>query len=122
MGELEDRINDVLKDPAQMEQIMGMARSLMGGESAGAGLSGLLQGLADPGEGGGAAPDPGLMDRIGRLLREENGRNDSRALLEAMRPWLSEKRRGKMDRALRLARVARIAGIALGEAGGKGDV
>ena len=39
------------------------------------------------------------------------------ALLKAMAPYLSEKRRGKMDRALQLARLARIARLALGETG-----
>ena len=32
-----------------------------------------------------------------------------------MRPYLSEKRRGKMDRAMKLAKLARIARLAIGE-------
>ena len=31
MGELEDQLNSILSDPKQMEQIAGLARSLMGG-------------------------------------------------------------------------------------------
>ena len=38
-----------------------------------------------------------------------------------MKPYLSEKRQGKIDRAMKLARLARIAGLALGEAGGGHD-
>ena len=56
--------------------------------------------------------DQGLL----QLLRgggETPGREQ--ALLEAMKPYLSEKRRGKLDRALRLARMAKLAGLALGE-------
>ena len=118
MGELEDRINSVLNDPKQMEQVLGMARSLVGGESqAEGGLSGLMGSLA-----GGEGPEAGLMGRLGDLLREEGGDRDRRALLEAMKPWLSEKRRGKLDRAMRLSRMARLALTALGEAGGEGHV
>jgi len=43
-----------------------------------------------------------------------------RALLEAMKPYLSEKRRSKMDRAMKLAKLARIARLAMGEMGGDG--
>ena len=116
MGELEERINSVLNDPKQMEQILGMARSLMGGggeaqSKDGGGLSSLLQGL-------GSEPEPGLAERLGGLLRESGGERDRRALLEAMKPWLSERRRGKLERALRLAKLARLASFALGEEGG----
>ena len=48
--------------------------------------------------------------------------NDKKALLEAMKPYLSEKRRQKMDKALKIARLARIAGIAMGETEGSGNV
>ena len=48
-------------------------------------------------------------------------RDMRKALLAAMKPYLSEKRQGKIDRAMKLARLARIAGLALGEAGGGHD-
>ena len=34
MGELEDKLNSILGDPAQMEKIAGLAKSLMGGGAA----------------------------------------------------------------------------------------
>lgn len=124
MSELEDRINSVLNDPAQMEQIMGMAKSLMGGsEGTGAqpassgGLSSLLQSAA-----GGDAAEAGLLNRLGGLLRDSGGDRDRRALLEAMKPWLSPRRRDKLDRAMRMAKLARLASAALGETGGEGHV
>ena len=42
---------------------------------------------------------------------------DRRALLEAMKPFLSERRREKMDKAMKLARLAGLAGIAAAEFG-----
>ena len=107
MSELEDKLNSILSDPKQMEQIAGLARSLMGG--AGEPPTGPAPGKT--------AVDPGLLRRITQAMRGgETGREQ--ALLTAMRPYLSEKRRGKMDRALQIARLARIARFAMGEGGG----
>ena len=39
------------------------------------------------------------------------------SLLEAMKPYLSEKRRAKMDKAIKIAGLARIARLAMGEMG-----
>ena len=106
MGELEDRINSVLNDPRQMERIMDMARSLMGGET--------------PPASGFEAPDPELTARLGSLL--QSGGGERRALLEALRPWLSPRRSEKLERAMRMARGARRAAAALGETGGERHV
>ncbi|MDO4990430.1 MAG: hypothetical protein Q4E45_07995 [Eubacteriales bacterium] len=107
MGELEVRLNSILSDPGQMEKIAGLARSLMGGEAA----------APEP-----SAPDAGLLKKLGGLMAQ-NTQTPSReqALLAAMRPWLSERRREKMDRALQLARMARLAQLAMGELGGGND-
>ena len=108
MSELEEQINRILSDPAQMEKLSGLASLLMGGES----------GEAAPSPA--PAPDPGLLQKLGGALAGgEAGRET--ALLEAMRPWLSEKRQHKMDRAMQLAKMARIARIALGQMGGGDD-
>lgn len=115
MGELEDRINSVLGDPSQMERITQLARSLMGGDSAGEG---------EAPESTAAFPDfdPALLGRISRMMNADAGKgSDRQALLEAMKPYLSEKRRRKMDKALKLARIARIARLAMGENGGEDD-
>ena len=110
MSEFEDRINSVLGDPAQMEKITQMAKSLMGGEDA----PQKSPGLPDI--------DPKLFTRLSSLMSAGGGENSRRqALLEAMRPYLSEKRRTKMDRALQLARFARLARIAMNEMGDEGN-
>ena len=124
MSELEDRINSVLNDPAQMEKIAGLARSLMGGEGnadAVGGFSGLTDALSGIQGGFSGVPDidPAIIKRVSTLMSSGEGGNDKRALLEAMRPYLSEKRRQKMDKALQIARIARIARIAMGEDGGE---
>lgn len=113
MGELEDKLNSILGDPAQMEKIAGLAKSLMGG-------GGPAPDSAPASPFGELGLDPGLLQKLGRAMNAgEDGRE--KALLAAMKPYLSEKRRGKMDRALKLAKLARIARLAMGETGGDDD-
>ena len=134
MSEFEDRINSVLNDPEQMNKIANLAKSLMGGgdgQSADAGDGGMMGKLGELAKGlsgGGSAAqespaiDPAMLGKIGRLMKAGNAQSSNeRALLEAMKPYLTERRRQKMDRALQLAKLARIALIAMGEMG-EGDV
>ena len=112
-----------------MEKIAGLAKSLMGGgdsgdapaektKSAGGGLDSLMQSLS----GSDGAIDPAMLARLSRALSSGAGeKKQERALLEAMKPYLSEKRRSKFDKAINLARLASIARIAFGERGGDGS-
>ena len=104
MGELEDRLNSILSDPEQMARISSLAQSLMGGEGDRA---------ANPAP----PPEPGLSGALGSLLAPKPQSGDKAALLEALKPWLSEKRQRKLSRAMRLAQMARLARFAMGEAG-----
>ncbi len=107
MGELEERIEQVLNDPAQMAQIMGMAQSLLGGSAAPADRP-------EPPPGG--IPDaPGLTAE-----RKSGGAGDPQTLLRALQPYLSDRRRGKLEKALRITRMAHLAKGALGSLGGAG--
>ena len=107
MDELEGQIRQVLNDPAQMAQIMGLAQSLMGGDS------------------DSAAPPPpadgGLMGKLGALMGKpaaSGGGGSQQALLQAIRPYLSEKRQRKVDRALQITRMAHLAKAAMQGLGG----
>ena len=106
MSDWEEQLNSILGDPAQMSRIADMAKTLMGG-----------------GEETAASAETALPPGLTEMLRSLSGgeKNDKQALLEAMKPWLSEKRRAKMDRAMKLAKLARIARLAMGESGGGDD-
>lgn len=113
MAELEDMINSVLNDPEQMNMISSLAKNLMGSEAPPEQKSapGLPNGL-----------DPKMLGRIQRLMGGMDQKpGESEALLRAMQPYLSEKRRLKMDKALKLARLAKLAGFAMEELGGEGE-
>lgn len=133
MSELEDRINSILNDPEQMSKITNLAKSFMGGESGGqsAGSAasedkgGGMGGIAElarsfMGGDGDSGIDAAALGRISRIMSAGGAQDrEKRALLEAMKPYLSEKRREKMDKAMKIARLAKIAKIAMGESGGE---
>ena len=108
MSDLEDQISRVLNDPEQMSRITALANSLMGGGQAAP---------ASAPTASEAVPGPELLAGLGRLLAAPaGGGGDKAALLEAMKPWLSEARRQKLGRAMQLARMAKLARRAMGEA------
>lgn len=116
MSELEDRLNSILNDPDALGKITQMASSIFGGDQTQPNDNKMPEG---PGL------DPRMLKVMNKLMN--GGEDDSdhgkrqRALLEAMKPYLAEKRRKKMDKAMQIARMARLAEFALGEMGDGGD-
>ena len=107
MSEFEDRLNSILNDPAQMDRITAMAKSLMG------------SGEAEPPRKADVGGLEGLD--LGRMMKSLGGgatSDNKRALLEAMKPYLSTHRREKLDRAMKLAKMIGMAEIAFGMLGG----
>lgn len=110
MNEFEDRLNSLLNDPSQMERIASIAKSIMGGESVS---------QTEPEQ----SFDPAMLAKIGSIMSRGSGKSSrDKRLLEAMKPFLSEKRRSKMDKALKIAELAGIAEMAMTEFGGSDDV
>lgn len=126
MGELEEKLNAILGDSQAMSQIMALAHSL---------------GKSDPKEGEEASPappsdpppapeaepgedllggiDPQMLD-LGMRLLGEYQRQDEKgaALIQALRPFLREERQAKLDKAVRIAKLSRVARVALRSLGG----
>lgn len=113
MDELGEKLDALLHDPQQLGRIAQLASSLVGDG-----------GETQPP----SAPQPELDLDMGQLRRMmsalRGGGHDSanRHLLEAMKPYLAEKRRRKIDRAMKLARLASLAEFAAGEMGEDDDV
>lgn len=110
MSEMEDRINGILNDPKSMERIERLAHRLMGGE---AGQSAAAE----------ETVDTELLGRIASVMSDSGSKagDDKSAFLKAISPYLAEKRRDKLAKAMRLAGMARLAGTVFGESGGKDD-
>lgn len=124
MSEFEDKINAILGNPAEMEKITKLAAQIMGG--GGAASSSPEAPQEPPREKPQETPgldlsgiDPELFGKIGRLLSQTGGGSDKTALLRAMGPYLSRDRREKMEKAMRFAKIAKLAGAAIREYGGE---
>ena len=144
MGELEEKLNAILGDQAAMGQIMALAQSL--GKSAPAEPAREPDFASSPpppsapsapsapsGENPGPSPlgdlsalDPKLLQlglRVWQAYQGDDGR--STALLQALRPYLREERRPKLDRAVQIAKLShgiRVALQLLSEKGGESHV
>ena len=98
MDEIGEKLDALLNDPKQFGKIAQLASSILGD--------------------GGGKQEPELDVDMGQLRRMmsalRGGGHDSanRHLLEAMKPYLAEKRRRKIDRAMKLARLASLAELA----------
>lgn len=118
MSELEEKLNSILSDPEAMAQVMNLAQSL----SAQAGGTAPTDATAPPAQDGGSdvsamlsravsSLDPELLRRLLPVLSQLNREESSQtaALLYALRPFLREDRRGKVERAVQLARLIHLA-------------
>ena len=117
MAEFEETLHHILGDEDAMGQIMALAQSLSGGQKEGAqpeeppDLSPLLNGV-----------DPALLRMGAELLQSARGQDrQTAALAEALKPFVKPERREKLDRAVRLAGVMRLARAALRTMQEKGE-
>ena len=115
MAEWEEKLNTILSDPAAMGQIMSIARSLTGEDA---------QQAASPQQAPEAGDDvftdtlagldPRLLEAGMRLLGEYTAQdNEKAALLAALKPFIRKERWAKLDQAIRIARLSRVARSAL---------
>ena len=108
MSDFDEKLNKVLSDPQAMAQIAALAQSLQGGGEASPPEQ------DTPGELSGAAEETWqqLLPLLRRLDRPES--SETGAFLHALKPFLREERRGKVDRALQLAKLVHLAKTYLG--------
>ena len=109
---LEDKLQQILNDPQSMAQILSLAQSL--GMSPESEQKQETSSAPPP-----PPPDDGFVKAIIGLMQQAR-KSDSKqeALLCALKPFLAPDRRGKIDRALQIARISHLAGAALGQYGG----
>ena len=111
MSEFEERLNAILSDPAEMEKITRLAGQLLGADGEGTAAA------QEPAGGDGA-----LFGTLAGLLRSDSGGGDKTALVSALSPYLRPARRQRLQKALRLAKAARLAAVMLRADGGEQDV
>lgn len=107
MSELEDKLNSVLNNPQLMQQILSMAQSLG------------TQEPEEPPRQEEPSPvfDPALIQKLASFAGQNRVDGNQQALLAALCPYLSRERVGKLERAMRAARLAGAASSFLNAGG-----
>lgn len=101
MDDFQDKLNSILNDPQMMSQIMNMAQSFGQPQEPPAqeqppfSMPDLPGGL-----------DLGMMQKIASFAGKMGVDKDQQNLLHALRPYLSSKRIGKLEKAMRSAKIA----------------
>ena len=105
MEDFEQAIQGVLSNPEMMEKIMGKAQALGGPPPP--------EGSPKPEEEG-TTMDFSQLGQLTGLLSQANIDSDQQNLLNALSPYMSTGRIGKLRRAMQAARMAELAGSLLG--------
>lgn len=105
MDEMEQKLGAVLGNPELMQKIMAMAQSL--GQP------------AQPPQEPPPAPemDFAMLQRLSGLARQSGIDSQQRALLTALKPYLSNERVSKLEKAMRAAKLAKMASAFLENGG-----
>ena len=109
MDQMEDKIGAILNNPQLMGQIMSMAQSL--GQNAPA-----------PNPEPQSSPslpnfDPALLQKFASLAGKSGIDGNQQTLLRALNPYLSHHKVEKLEKAMRAAKMARLASGFLGNGG-----
>ena len=108
MSEMEEKIGAILNDPNMMQQIMSMAQSL-----------GQNQPAPEPPPkdakqvNTGLNFDPAMIQKLTSLAGKASIDKNQHSLLQALRPYLSAQRISKLEKAMRAAKMAQIAGLSI---------
>ena len=102
MDEMEQKLGAVLGNPELMQKIMAMAQYL--GQPA--------QPPQEPPQD--PEMDFAMLQRLSGLARQSGIDSQQRALLTALKPYLSGERVSKLEKAMRAAKLAKLASSVLG--------
>ena len=125
MDNFDEKLNKLLQNPEALAQVAELARGMQGQRDA---ASGGAQNGGTPPAGDGFDPgllgalsslDPKMLNGIAGLLGDLTAKDDRRTmLLTALRPYVRKSRQEKMDRAVQLLQLSKVARRALGMFGG----
>ena len=107
MEDMESKLGAILNNPDMMAQIMSMAQQFSGGESP----------PPPPPEPTPSLPeglDMGMLMKIAGMANSASVDKDQRALLLALRPYLTTDRIGRLEKAMRASKLAGLASLFLG--------
>lgn len=110
MSELEEKLGTILSNPQLMQQISAMAQAL--GQAPQEPPAPPPVAPQSP-----ALPDPAMLQKVSGMLQAGRVDQEQQELLHALSPFLSQSRIGKLERAMRAAKMAGFASALLKSGG-----
>ena len=99
MDNMQQKLDSILSDPDMMQKIMSLAQSL--GQPQHEPIEKPKPQMP--------AIDPYMMQRLAGVMQQSGIDHNQQTLLNALCPYLSRERISKLERAMRAARIARMA-------------
>ena len=112
MDNIEEKLGSILSNPQMMQQIMSLAQSL---GSTPAPESAVQE--ESPSNIPFSGLDAGLLQKLSALSGKGGIEPEQKALLQALSPYLPQDRVNKLEKAMRAAKVAKLASAFLGNGG-----
>ena len=109
MSELEEKLGTILSNPQLMQQISAMAQAL--------GQAPPEQPPPPVAPQSPTLPDPAMLQKLSGMLQAGRVDQEQQELLHALSPFLSQSRIGKLERAMRAAKMAGFASALLKSGG-----
>lgn len=100
MEAIEEKLGSILNNPEMMQQILSMAQS-MSGQNQKEDSPQIIDSMPEI--------DLGMLQKISGLAGQSGIDKDQRSLLHALSPYLSQERINKLEKAMRAAKMARMA-------------
>ena len=116
MSEMEEKLGAILSNPQMMQQIMSMAQA-MSPPPEPQGRPEQPPEPAPPASAPQTHPDVAVMQKLAGMTRQSGIDKNQQALLRALSPYISRERSAKLEKAMRAAKMARLASAFLNAGG-----
>ena len=106
---MEEKLGAILSNPQMMQQIMSMAQAMSPPPEA--------KPEQPPEPAPPALPDFSVMQKLAGMTRQSGIDKNQQTLLRALSPYISRERSAKLEKAMRAAKMARLASAFLNAGG-----
>lgn len=118
MDDMEEKLGNILNNPQMMQQIMSMAQAMGGQKKDESPPPPPRQDMPSPRQDNSFPNiDINTIQKISSLAQNSNIDKRERALLQALGAYLSKDRVSKLEKAMRAAKIAKIASSTIGQRG-----
>lgn len=119
MDELQNKLGQILNDPETVQKIMTLAQNLNTGGGEQGKASQQKPEVSGKEASGGLLPefDPSMIQKLSGFASQSRIDKNEQTLLKALGPYLSRDRISKLERAMRAAKMAKVATALLGTSG-----